>query len=305
MQKLLFIFLFNFLFGLDKNQFFDLIKRSDINQSYYAYDKVNNSYTKSTFLITAIDNGYLDIAKDLINHGADINKSNKYKETPLLTALRNQEFKFAKYLISKGVNLSSEDVQGNNALTYSIQFNQNDIALKVIDKIDIHRLLPIGILKKGVGYSQSDIYFIDPRARKFTYLHLAVKNGNITIIKELLRRGLDIEDKAKVKITPLQMAILYQNVNVVKFLIENGANPYWHPKNNKEFDVLPYLNLISTNSEQNKQEIQNYLLSLKNSSWFAKNTNKRIFNLCLKRYKQPLYKQYLDFILKYNKKFKR
>jgi len=301
MKKFLFIFIFISLFALNKNEFFDLIKRSDINQSYYAYDKINNSYTKTTFLITAIDNGYLDIAKYLINHGADINKSNKYKETPLLTALRNQEFKFAKYLISKGANLSSEDVQGNNALTYSIKFNQNDIALKVIDKIDIHQLLPIGILKNKVGYSQSDIYFIDPKARKFNYLHLAVKSGNIEMIKSLLKSGLNIEDKAKTKITPLQMAILYQNVKVVKFLIEHGANPYWHPKNNREFDVLPYLNLISPNSQKNKIEIQNYLLSLKNSSWFAKNTNKRIFKLCVKRYNQPLYKQYLDFVLKYNK----
>ncbi len=55
-------------------------------------------------------------------------------------------------------------------------------------------------------------------------LHIAAKNGEIEVVKSLLRDGADIDAKHRSGETPLYMAALCGGEEVVKFLVMKGAD---------------------------------------------------------------------------------
>jgi len=231
---------------------------------------------KTTLLITAIQNNHLDIAKLLIKNGADINLSNTRGETPLLTSLRNKHFEMARYLIKKGSDLSAQDIAGNNAFTYALTLKQKDIALQAIEYVDVNQFVNSAIFD-GKPYIYE--YYIVPSKKEWqfaSYLHLAIRYGEITVIERLLQKGLRVDtllqDK-RYKLDALQLAIYYSDLKTVKYLIQKGANPYkkyhsslpWGRYNT----LLSYAMLVP-NTPKNKEEIINYLLTLPNASWYHK-----------------------------------
>ncbi|MBQ3933577.1 MAG: ankyrin repeat domain-containing protein, partial [Elusimicrobiaceae bacterium] len=52
---------------------------------------------------------------------------------------------------------------------------------------------------------------------------LAIRNGDIDIVKLLLDHCADANIKTKAGITPLMFASYYGNINIVKLLLDNGA----------------------------------------------------------------------------------
>lgn len=59
-----------------------------------------------------------------------------------------------------------------------------------------------------------------------TLLYLAARNGYIDIVKYLIKIGVDLNKTQDNGSTPLHGAAFYGNEEVVKLLIENGANPF-------------------------------------------------------------------------------
>ena len=57
-----------------------------------------------------------------------------------------------------------------------------------------------------------------------TLLHAAAKNGNTSIIYELLSRGLDVDSRTNSGVTPLMNTASYDNESAFQMLIENGAD---------------------------------------------------------------------------------
>lgn len=72
------------------------------------------------------------------------------------------------------------------------------------------------------------------RTSKFTLLHYACLFSNFSLVKELVKRGSNINDKNANAIDPLYQAIHGHNKNlqIISFLLEKGADPcsktnYW------------------------------------------------------------------------------
>ena len=63
------------------------------------------------------------------------------------------------------------------------------------------------------------------RTKGLTPLCYATVNGNISLIRALLRAGADTDARTIAKRTPLYAAIILRNINVVKILVAYGANP--------------------------------------------------------------------------------
>lgn len=77
-------------------------------------------------LFIAAGNGYFEIVKYLLEHGANINSTMTLNDTPLITAIMNEHIEVAEYLISQGADISIIDSEGHDALWFA-----NELGLKV------------------------------------------------------------------------------------------------------------------------------------------------------------------------------
>ena len=57
-----------------------------------------------------------------------------------------------------------------------------------------------------------------------TSLHSASKNGDLKSVKELVNRGINIDSQTSDRWTALHRAVFYEHEDIVRFLIDNGAN---------------------------------------------------------------------------------
>lgn len=77
------------------------------------------SDTGSTPVRSACFMTYMDIVQYLVEHGADIRKSNFNGGTCLINSV--QSVQLCMYLISKGADVNAKDIQDKTALHYAIQ----------------------------------------------------------------------------------------------------------------------------------------------------------------------------------------
>jgi uncharacterized protein len=73
-----------------------------------------------TPLFYAAQDDSLEIAKQLIRHGANVNARDKQGETPLHFAARSFSLAVAKELIQNDVDVDAQDMHGNTALSRAV-----------------------------------------------------------------------------------------------------------------------------------------------------------------------------------------
>jgi len=78
-------------------------------------------------LFVAVNKGYYDIVKVLLENGADINESDTHGRTPLMIAAINNKKDIIKLLLDFDPDLLYKN-QGKNALHYAIKHGANDVA---------------------------------------------------------------------------------------------------------------------------------------------------------------------------------
>ena len=84
-----------------------------------------------TPLLWAAMKGHLEIARMLIDAGADVN--NRNGETPLYMAVSNGKLDIARMLIDAGANVNVQDEVGYTPLHWAAVFGQVEIARMLID----------------------------------------------------------------------------------------------------------------------------------------------------------------------------
>jgi ankyrin repeat protein len=114
-----------------------------------------------------------------------------------------------KELLANGAKPDIKDIEGFSAL--SVCARQGSATHLEILKI---------LLNAGANINQKTID--DGNSP----LHFAVYNNHFAIMKELVKRGADINQQDKDGDTPLSCATLDNNIDIVKELLNNGANPH-------------------------------------------------------------------------------
>lgn len=174
----------------------EFIKLKIIKQQ--AINGINN-----TPLHWSIKRGHLPCLKLLLN-GTETRIDNA-KRTALIYAAQRGSLPCVEYLIGIGANLTTESL-GLNALHWASHRNHTEI-------VEV-------LLYKG---AKIDTPISSGKEIGKTALHLAARAGNLATLKILIAKGANLEARCDNIFTPLYDAAIYGNIDVVKFLVQEGA----------------------------------------------------------------------------------
>jgi len=151
----------------------------------------------------AAKHGHVEIARLLIEKGADVNALGCLDKTPLHYAALWGHFEIARLLIEKGADVSALTCSDNTLLHNAALYGYFEIARLLIENgADVNAL---GCLDK-------------------TPLHYAAEHGHVEIARLLIENGADVNAKNIDRWAPLHEAAERGHVEVAKLLIEKGAN---------------------------------------------------------------------------------
>ncbi|XP_044587805.1 putative ankyrin repeat protein RF_0381 [Cotesia glomerata] len=174
-----------------------------------------HSSLKDQVLHVAAHLGNINILKEYIHAGADVNKIGAEEEncfTPLQRAVSENQFHAVKWLVQTGANVNA-DYQGRchgNCLTLNIAINNYPENLEMIDFL----------LNNGADVNKSC-------DRCYTPLIKAIQDHQQEIIQVLLKFDADVNLSCNYfgdKVTPLYMAAKQNQLETVKVLLSRNAN---------------------------------------------------------------------------------
>lgn len=157
-------------------------------------------------LYWACFNQLSSIAKELLEHGADPNIANIHGLTPLYWACFNGTTDIIKMLLSKGANPNTKTEKGETSLSIAIK-KWHFPAAKIL------------LCQEDIEVTDNDVEHI---------LHLAVRNGDIKLVRQLLINGADryINTIYQYGRTLLYEACRNGSITMVKLLLTiNGIDP--------------------------------------------------------------------------------
>ena len=209
---------------------------------------VNINYRNSdgrTALHYAAHTGHLHIVQVLLNNGAEIDPGDEHHHTPLVLSVVAKNYDVMLHLITSGADVaqlgectySTRDL-GREALSYAINSKHKDIAdIFIASGVGIKGLLstspPMTVLmwtaKEGDDSSTKqlilqgvNINYQNPGGR--TALHFAAHSDRLNIIKILLNNGAEIDLEDKHHHTPLVLSVEAKKYDVMLHLITSGAD---------------------------------------------------------------------------------
>jgi ankyrin repeat protein len=150
-------------------------------------------------LIDAAKNGDIEVVKQHLAAGADVNMEAGDGTTPLHNAAIYGHKEVGEILIAEGADVNAKDDKGRTPLDLAIKENKTKTA---------------DLLRKHGGKTSEELNaLID-----------AAKNGDIEVVKQHLAAGADVNAKIADGTTPLHNAAVYGHTEVAELLIANGAN---------------------------------------------------------------------------------
>ena len=147
--------------------------------------------------------GHVDLARMLVERGADVSAQNKVGETALHLALENGHGDVARLLVERGADVSVQTEDGETALLWTSRYGHVDLALMLVERgADVSAQNEVGE----------------------TALHLALENDHEDLARLLVERGADVSVQTKDGETALLLASRYGHVDLALMLVEHGAD---------------------------------------------------------------------------------
>lgn len=162
-------------------------------------------------LIVAAQGGRLDMVKELIERGVNVNEQLLNGKTALIAAAQSGHLDLVQLFLDRGANINvtyevrRPDSEIVTALTSAIQYRHDEIALLLLE------------------------HGADP----FQGLVTAVKVNNLNMVKLFIERGSDINENDLRGLTPLLIATQHNNIEMADFLLTNNADPYRMDENGR------------------------------------------------------------------------
>ena len=154
--------------------------------------------------------GELELLKEFLTQGADIEGAYEATMTPLMCASASGQSACVSYLLKSGADIRAETSISHKAFFFAVNRNRLEVIGLLLDN-------GVDVLEKFKH--ESELF------NNSTILHHCMGiEVRMETLQLLLDRGADINAKSSNGYTPLVMAILTHNAHAVKFLLSAGAN---------------------------------------------------------------------------------
>jgi len=168
---------------------------------------------KSTPLHEAVLNKHIDVAKFLLDKGAEIDARDEDGETALGVAADDGNVRIARLLVSRGANINVKNSCGDTPLTEASEEGNLDVVKLLIS-------------------SGANINSLDEHG--YTPLHRAAEKGRKEIVEFLVSKGADVDIKAKDGRTPAKMALDNGHKEIWEILSKHDSSPQRPQRKNGE-----------------------------------------------------------------------
>ena len=209
----------------------------------------NDSEFIPSLLREAIKQNDEDFVKFILDSGAEVNEVDKYGRSPLSDGVMGGNLNIVKALISKGADIDLCDSDGDSMLGIAIMHQRPEVMEFLISK---------GQKLDHVNFHGESI------------LTLAIKHGRIEELEVLVKHGVELNGRENV----LEYVAAVGNLEKASFLIDNGADAngkrvYWDQKTplmqavrGEHLDMVKLLVEKGADLEENRGYGKGYLLEL-------------------------------------------
>jgi ankyrin repeat protein len=164
-------------------------------------------------LLSAYDNGYLDVVKNLIQeHGTSINIADENNVSLLCKAVEKGDWPFVTFLLEHGVDVNV--------------FNKDGRPLIAVLARDGHEQYISAFIENG-----ADIHLSSANGK--TAIHVAADYNQVSTLEKLVDLGANVNAQSNSGITPLIDAAISGYLELAKKLISLGANTELQSESNK------------------------------------------------------------------------
>ena len=147
--------------------------------------------------------GHLNIARFLVDHGANVAAQDQVVSTPLHEASQWGHLDLAQFLVDHGANASAQDQYGSTPLHRAAQWDHLDLAQFLVEH--------------GADAAASD-------QRGWSPLHLASFTSHLDLIRFLVDHGANTSAQDKGGWSPLHQASQWGYLDLARFLVEHGTD---------------------------------------------------------------------------------
>ena len=147
--------------------------------------------------------GHIDVVQMLVECGADVSTQDKDGRTPLHRASSMGHIDVAQMLVERGADVSAHDKNGWTPLHWAFSRSHVDVARMLVER------------GADVSAQAQD---------RWTPLHWAFSKGHVDLARMLVEHGADLSAQDEDGWTPLHLACSDGHVNVARMLVERGAD---------------------------------------------------------------------------------
>ncbi|KAA0194700.1 Poly [ADP-ribose] polymerase [Fasciolopsis buskii] len=175
-------------------------------------------------LHNACSYGHTRVAELLIQHGANVNVTDLWRYTPLHEAAAKGKFEICRLLLQHGADPSKKNRDGHTPIDLVKDTESDVYDLLRGDTAVLEAAKRGDLLKLQRLITASNINCRDTQGRNSAPLHLAAGYNNVEVVQFLLETGADVNAKDKGGLIPLHNASSYGHVDVAALLIRYGTS---------------------------------------------------------------------------------
>ena len=176
-----------------------------------AKDNLGNPY-----LSLACQYGSIEIVKELIEKGADVNAKDQNGYTALIRAINRKNLNIAKFLIENGADVNTKINDGSTPLIFA-NFNRDIESTKLLIEAGAN-------VNEKVQGKYSPLFNLVFSEKNPHLLKTFDENATAEIAKLLLEAGANANEKTEHNLTLLGWTSINGSVPLSKVLIEHGAD---------------------------------------------------------------------------------